>query len=57
MTRILLDHLLAEEKQTETKKHIADTLSVDSFENQEAIYHEEIKRLEKLYSVLSLLTR
>lgn len=55
--RILLDHLLAEKDQTETKTHIIETLSVNSFENQEAIYHEEIKRLEKLYSVLSLLTR
>ena len=55
--RILLDHLLAEKDQAGTKNHIVDTLKVDSFDNQEAIYFEEIKRLEKLYTTLALLTR
>lgn len=55
--RILLDHLLAEKDQAETKNHIVDTLKVDSFDNQEAIYFEEIKRLEKLYTTLALLAR
>lgn len=55
--RILLDHLLPKEKQDETKKHIVSTLSVRSFDEQESIYVETIRRLNKLFALLTLLTK
>lgn len=55
--RILLDHLLPKEKQDDTKQHIVDTLNVQCFEQQETIYLEEIRRLNKLYAMLSILTK
>ena len=55
--RILSDHLLPKEKQEEIKKHIIDTLLVTSFNEQETIYLEEVRRLNKLFLLLSLLSK
>jgi hypothetical protein len=55
--RIYLDHLLSEEKQENTKMHIVETLGVQNFEEQEAIYFEEIERLDKLFQYLVLLSK
>lgn len=55
--RILLDHLLPNEKQDETKKHIISTLMVKTFDEQEAICLEEIRRLKKLFTLLNILTK
>lgn len=55
--RILSDHLLPKEKQEEIKKHIIDTLLVRSFNEQETIYLEEVRRLNKLFLLLSLLSK
>ena len=55
--RIYLDHLLSEEKQENTKMHIVETLGVHNFEEQEAIYFEEIERLDKLFQYLVLLSK
>ena len=55
--RIYLDYLLSEEKQENTKMHIVETLGVQNFEEQEAIYFEEIERLDKLFQYLVLLSK
>lgn len=55
--RIYLDHLLSEEKQENTKMYIVKTLGVQNFEEQEAIYFEEIERLDKLFQYLVLLSK
>lgn len=55
--RIYLDHLLSEEKQENTKMYIVETLGVQNFEEQEAIYFEEIERLDKLFQYLVLLSK
>lgn len=51
------DHLLSAEKKTDTKQHIIDTLGVQSFDEQEMIYNEEIARLDKLFSYLAVLSK
>lgn len=55
--RILLDHLLSAEKISDTKQHIVSTLGVQSFNDQEAIYNEEIKRLNTLFNYLEVLSK
>ena len=55
--RIFFDHLLSAEKKTDTKRHIIDTLGVQSFDEQEMIYNEEIARLDKLFSYLAVLSK
>lgn len=55
--RIFFDHLLSAEKKTDTKQHIIDTLGVQSFDEQEMIYNEEIARLDKLFSYLAVLSK
>lgn len=55
--RILLDHLLSAEKISDTKQHIVSTLGVQSFNDQEAIYNEEIKRLNTLFNYLGVLSK
>lgn len=55
--RIYLDHLLSMEKQESTKAHIVATLDVQNFGEQEAIYTEEIDRLNKLFQYLALLSK
>ncbi|WP_337393564.1 hypothetical protein [Phascolarctobacterium succinatutens] len=55
--RILLDHLLSAEKISDTKQHIVTTLGVQSFNDQEAIYNEEIKRLNTLFNYLGILSK
>lgn len=55
--RILLDHLLSAEKISDTKQHIVSTLGVQSFNDQEAIYNEEIKRLNMLFNYLGVLSK
>ena len=37
--------------------HIVETLGVHNFEEQEAIYFEEIERLDKLFQYLVLLSK
>lgn len=54
--RILLDHLISREEQDKTKQHIIDTLGIQSFDNQEGIYLEEVSRLKRLFLTLALLT-
>lgn len=54
--RIYLDHLLPQDKQEDTKAYIVSTLGVQNFEEQEAIYIEEINRLNKLFQCLVLLS-
>lgn len=54
--RILLDHLISHKTQDETKQHIIDTLGIQSFDNQEGIYLEEISRLNRLFLMLALMT-
>ncbi len=55
--RILLDHLLSADKISDTKQHITSTLGVHSFCDQEAIYNEEIKRLNMLFNYLGILSK
>lgn len=55
--RIYFDHLLPEDKQEETKKHIVTTLGVKDFSEQEKIYHEEIDRLNILFQYLVVLSK
>lgn len=55
--RIYLDHLLSMDKQESTKEHIVTTLGVQSFDEQEKIYSEEIDRLNKLFQYLVLLSK
>ena len=55
--RILLDHLLSADKISDTKQHIVTTLGVQSFNDQEAIYNEEIKRLNTLFNYLGILSK
>ena len=55
--RIYFDHLLSKDKQKSTKLHIVETLGVQNFEEQEAIYTEEIDRLNKLFQYLVLLSK
>ena len=55
--RILLDHLLSNDKQKETEDHITATLKVKSFDEQEDIYIEEIRGLKKLFTLLKILTQ
>ena len=55
--RILLDHLLSADKISETKEHIVSTLGLQSFNDQEAIYNEEIKRLNALFNYLAILSK
>lgn len=55
--RIFFDHLLSAEKKADTKQHIIDTLGVQSFDEQEMIYNEEIARLDKLFSYLAVLSK
>jgi len=42
--------LLSADKISETKQHIVTTLGVQSFNDQEVIYNEEIKRLNTLFN-------
>ncbi len=51
------DHLLSADKIADTKQHIINTLKVQSFTDQEAIYNEEIKRLSILFNYLSVLSK
>lgn len=55
--RILLDHLLSVDKISDTKQHIVATLGVQSFNDQEVIYNEEIKRLNTLFNYLGILSK
>lgn len=55
--RIYLDHLLSDEEQVKTKKHIAQTLEANNFGEQEKIYYEEIRRLDVLFQYLVLLSK
>lgn len=55
--RIYFDHLLSMDKQESTKAHIVETLGVQNFSEQEAIYLEEIDRLNKLFQYLVLLSK
>ena len=55
--RILLDHLLSADKISDTKQHITTTLGLQSFNDQEAIYNEEIKRLNMLFNYLAILSK
>ena len=55
--RIYLDHLLSKDKQENTKAHIVATLGVQNFGEQEAIYAEEIDRLNRLFQYLVLLSK
>lgn len=55
--RIYFDHLLSMDKQESTKAHIVATLGVQNFSEQEAIYLEEIDRLNKLFQYLVLLSK
>lgn len=55
--RIYLDHLLSEREQEKKRMHIANTLGVSSFQEQEKIYLEEIKRLDELFQYLLLLSK
>ncbi|MDM8212057.1 hypothetical protein [Mediterraneibacter glycyrrhizinilyticus] len=55
--RILLDHLLSADKIYDTKQHIITTLGVQSFSDQEAIYNEEIKRLNILFNYIGILSK
>jgi len=55
--RIYFDHLLSDEKQEETKKHIATTLGASDFSEQEKIYHVEIDRLNVLFQYLVILSK
>lgn len=55
--RILLDHLLSADKIHDTKQHIITTLGVQSFSDQEAIYNEEIKRLNILFNYFGILSK
>ncbi len=55
--RIYLDHLLSMDKQESTKEHIVTTLGVQSFDEQETIYLEEMDRLNKLFQYLVLLSK
>jgi len=55
--RILLDHLLSADKISDTKQHIVATLGVQSFNDQESIYNEEIKRLNTLFNYLGVLSK
>lgn len=55
--RIFFDHLLSANKIVETKQHILDTLGVQDFDNQEAIYNEELKRLNVLFNYLAILSK
>ncbi|WP_143317037.1 hypothetical protein [Clostridium sp. HBUAS56017] len=55
--RIYLDHLLPEEEQNKSKQHIAETLGVNDFSEQEKIYYEEIRRLDVLFQYLILLSK
>lgn len=55
--RIFFDHLLSADKISDKKQHILDTLGVQSFSNQEAIYNEEIKRLNILFNYLVILSK
>jgi len=45
------------DKQESTKAHIVETLGVQNFSEQEAIYLEEIDRLNKLFQYLVLLSK
>lgn len=55
--RIYLDHLLSEDKQVEIKERIVKVLNVNDFTQQEALYNEEILRLNKLFQYLVLLSK
>lgn len=55
--RILLDHLLSVDKIYDTKQHIITTLDVQRFSDQEAIYIEEIKRLNTLFNYFGILSK
>lgn len=55
--RIYFDHLLSGDKREEIKAHIASTLDVTDFSQQEAIYNEEVSRLNKLFQHLVLLSK
>ena len=55
--RIYFDHLLSMDKQESTKAHIVEILGVQNFSEQEAIYLEEIDRLNKLFQYLVLLSK
>lgn len=55
--RIFLDHLLPEEKISDTKNHIVETLKVKDFNDQETIYYEEIKGLNILFNYLAVLSK
>ena len=45
------------DKQKGTMAHIVETLGVQNFDGQEAIYTEEICRLNKLFQYLVLLSK
>lgn len=45
------------DKKEETKRHILNTLGVSNFNEQEAIYNEEIKRLNSLFQYLAIISK
>lgn len=55
--RIYLDHLLSQEEQDKKRNHIANTLGVNNFSEQEKIYFEEIRRLDILFQCLVILSK
>lgn len=55
--RIYFDHLLSADERKKSQAHIVSTLGVHSFDEQEAIYFEEIERLNKLFQYLVLLSK
>ena len=53
----ITDYLLSADKISDTKQHIVATLGVQSFNDQESIYNEEIKRLNTLFNYLGVLSK
>lgn len=55
--RIFFDHLLSLKKMDDIKRHIVETLGVSSFDEQEEIYSEEIRRLGILFDCFAILSK
>lgn len=55
--RIYFDHLLSENEQEKLKTHIAETLGVEKFSDQEKLYFKEIKGLDQLFKYLVILSK
>ena len=55
--RIFFDHLLSLKKMDDIKRHIVETLGVSSFDGQEEIYSEEIRRLGILFDCFAILSK